>query len=118
MRITDWSSDLCSSDLGRLLCERAALLPEIYHAVVADDLLLDLRVLIGEDDQVVGVRVPGARHQDAVRSQKGAGLGDLLRAGIFLFPLQIGELAVAGDIEPERREPVERDRKGTRLNSR
>src|SRR3546814_1397352 len=117
MCISDWSSDVCSSDLdlapheaarmggglhtdalsgahGRLLCERAALLPEIYHAVVADDLLLDLRVLIGEDDQVVGVRVPGARHPDAVRSQKGAGLGDLLRAGIFLFPLQIGRAHV------------------------
>lgn len=79
---------------GAAACSARNRSVEADRTVVPDDFRFDPRLLLAEDDQSVRRRLAGARDEQAVGAEEGAGFGDLLRAGIFPLPLQVAEPAV------------------------
>ena len=75
--------------------------------MICDDFDVDGRFLLAEHDQIVRRGLAGARDQQTVGSQERACLGDLLRARIPPFSLEIAQLARRADVEPDGRERVE-----------
>src|SRR3546814_3474227 len=121
MRISDWSSDVCSSDLRTAVCavgvDEAAVLPGPAGEVVEDPRAHRRAVAVG------------ARHADAAcpaREQMAARRADVGTVGHFrILEFEHRVLFLAGEVvgEPERLH-VEigaadhaTDRKSTRLNS-
>src|SRR3546814_4634559 len=103
MRISDWSSDVCSSDLGEEGLAGAAL-------VVVDD---------GEVLLERALELPGRRHQRRCRpavDEKDDGVVAVLAADVDPL-VDAADPRLAGFLDAGRGADALQDRKSTRLNS-
>src|SRR3546814_7510507 len=108
MRMSDWSSDVCSSDLGPRRCQSE------FHSVLDIGGNLDFQ---RPDLRLVGMALPyqhGAEARDRV-------IGE--RLGIFLLGYVVARIAIIMPFEAKRpclnqgRPATAPDRKSTSLNS-
>src|SRR3546814_2180255 len=96
MRISDWSSDVCSSDLGRSLTS------ELQH-----NLIVTHAVCTGEPFAADVVRAMLAirintlmRGHSGVRPSTLQALADLLNAGVVPVVPKLGSVGASGDLAP------------------
>lgn len=75
--------------------------------MIANDVYLHPGVLLAEDDQIVRRRLARARDKQAIGPEEGAGLGDVLRTGVFPLPSGVAKPAVGRGVESDGGEGFE-----------
>src|SRR3546814_10156374 len=95
MRISDWSSDVCSSDLGLARCERTG------HRREHDDVLI-VEGRVAERDRPTRI---GFERQLALRT-----VGDAAVAAVAIVEIEFGEHAAHAEFGPckQRRRALNR----------
>src|SRR3546814_1034624 len=101
MRISDWSSDVCSSDLGTLTMGKPDLVAVTPHGGVAEEELLTLAAAVERGSEhplgaaiVAGAEARGVRHEEA------GGLSSTTGEGV---EANVGERRVANGNEKRMR---------------
>src|SRR3546814_2650987 len=113
MRISDWSSDVCSSDLRHPAVEIELTLSDARHDLIAEGFDLALRIASLDDSSLL------ARTIAPVAASVIASPAYLERHGTPRHPLDLAGHRLVGYGHRERAMPLRfhRDRKSTRLNS-
>src|SRR3546814_10266654 len=114
MRISDWSSDVCSSDLTRIPTLRADVDAPAHREMVVEH--RDLLMMAAPDGMcAVEPEADRARYLPAQQHRDDARHDELLQSAEI--PVQDVDVAVGTILREPQHVMAERDRKSTRLNS-